>query len=461
MFNSAKSYIVDAKNDFFARVQSSKFALFCADSLIFKNIDNITLVLLILTLIATAFCTSGVIGLFAILTSLSVAFKLLVKKGERLVASKLDFAITLFLTVAILSLFGSSLFLLSLKGFVKILIYIVFYFCAFHFLYSNRKAIPLILAVIASLVTFESVIGILQNHSSILPISTWQDTSNLDVHEVMSRCYGTLKPYNPNLLAGYILAGISSVFYLGAINFLNNNKKRTALFFAALLLSFLALIYSGSRGGYLGLFAFIAAMMTVICLYVKNTIGFENIKKRYKNILIGISAAVLLFIVSTPAIYKRILSIFAFREDSSISFRLNVYEASFRMFLDNFFIGIGLGNQNFREIYGLYMKTTFDALGAYSVPLEIAVEMGIFGLLAFAYFICLSFKYCIEILKSSESNKYKALAASIFLMLTATMVHGLWDTVWYRPQVQIIFWLNIAILNTLILKPKLTPVKEL
>jgi len=350
---------------------------------------------------------------------------------------------------------------LSLKGFVKILIYIVFYFCAFHFLYSNRKAIPLILAVIASLVTFESVIGILQNHSSILPISTWQDTSNLDVHEVMSRCYGTLKPYNPNLLAGYILAGISSVFYLGAVNFLNNNKKRTALFFAALLLSFLALIYSGSRGGYLGLFAFISAMMTVICLYVKNTIGFENIKKRYKNILIGISAAVLLFIVSTPAIYKRILSIFAFREDSSISFRLNVYEASFRMFLDNFFIGIGLGNQNFREIYGLYMKTTFDALGAYSVPLEIAVEMGIFGLLAFAYFICLSFKYCIKILKSSESNKYKALAASIFLMLTATMVHGLWDTVWYRPQVQIIFWLNIAILNTLVLKPKLTPVKEL
>jgi hypothetical protein len=44
------------------------------------------------------------------------------------------------------------------------------------------------------------------------------------------------------------------------------------------------------------------------------------------------------------------------------------------MFKDNWLLGIGVGNQNFREIYGLYMKTGFDALSAYNIYLETAVE---------------------------------------------------------------------------------------
>ena len=50
-------------------------------------------------------------------------------------------------------------------------------------------------------------------------------------------------------------------------------------------------------------------------------------------------------------------------------------------------MGIGVGNQNFREIYGLYMKTGFDALSAYNIYLETAVESGIFALLAFLGFV--------------------------------------------------------------------------
>ena len=66
------------------------------------------------------------------------------------------------------------------------------------------------------------------------------------------------------------------------------------------------------------------------------------------------------------------------------------------MFKDNWLLGIGVGNQNFREIYGLYMKTGFDALSAYNIYLEIAVESGIFALLAFMAFIFLNLKNVIK-----------------------------------------------------------------
>jgi putative inorganic carbon (HCO3(-)) transporter len=220
-----------------------------------------------------------------------------------------------------------------------------------------------------------------------------------------------------------------------------------------LLISTIAIIYTGCRGAYLALFALIVAVVAALWAYLKNySDGFTLIKKRYKMITSVLFVAFATLILSTPAILKRILSIFAARGDSSISFRLNVYQAAIHMFLDNPIFGIGVGNQNFREIYGLYMKTGFDALGSYSVLLEIAVESGIFALIAFCGFLYIAFKKCIEIFKDNCELKDKVLIFSIFLVLVGSMAHGLFDTIFFRPQLQMVFWLNIAILNTYFLK---------
>ena len=135
------------------------------------------------------------------------------------------------------------------------------------------------------------------------------------------------------------------------------------------------------------------------------------------------------------------------RQDSSNSFRFNVYHSSVDMFKDNWLLGIGVGNQNFREIYGLYMKTGFDALGSYCVPLEIAVESGIFALISFVIFLILVIKYCLNICLNKNDNNSKILCLSVILMILATMGHGLFDTIWFRPQVQLLFWTNIAMLS--------------
>ena len=111
------------------------------------------------------------------------------------------------------------------------------------------------------------------------------------------------------------------------------------------------------------------------------------------------------------------------------------------MFKDNWLLGIGVGNQNFREIYGLYMKTGFDALSAYNIYLETAVESGIFALLAFLGFIMFTIKTALK-----KSGSIYVLAALISII--GILIHGFVDTVFFRPQIQFTFWIMAAVIRS-------------
>ena len=141
------------------------------------------------------------------------------------------------------------------------------------------------------------------------------------------------------------------------------------------------------------------------------------------------------------------MSVFLLRGDSSTSFRMNVYQSSWQMFTDNPFFGIGPGNHTFREIYGYYMITGFDALGAYSVPLEIAVETGIVGFLCFFSFIGILLIQSIKYICQDQSIRGKIYVSVCLVSIIGLMAHGMFDTVFFRPQVQFVFWTTTAILN--------------
>jgi putative inorganic carbon (HCO3(-)) transporter len=181
--------------------------------------------------------------------------------------------------------------------------------------------------------------------------------------------------------------------------------------------------------------------------------GHMLFKKIYLSILgalVAFSTCVVLFVSS---IRTRIFSIFAMRSDSSTSFRFNVYQSAFQMAKDNWLLGIGVGNQNFREIYGLYMRTGFDALSAYCVFLEISVESGIFALIAFLAFLGILIYEAIRFILTEENLKRITIVAIALTSILAVMVHGLVDTIFFRPQVQFIFWTMVAFVSA-ILYPK-------
>ena len=120
------------------------------------------------------------------------------------------------------------------------------------------------------------------------------------------------------------------------------------------------------------------------------------------------------------------------------------------MFKDNWILGIGVGNQNFREIYGLYMKTGFDALSAYNIYLEIAVESGIFALIAFVGFLITLVKNAINFILKSNDTKAVIIVSSSIISIVAVCIHGMVDTVFFRPQIQFVFWTMVAVARTLI-----------
>ena len=364
------------------------------------------------------------------------------KPDETINCKSFELWLWAYFMIVVISLAGSTLFHLSLKGFFKTFTYLGFYFSVAQFLKNNKDKIPFILGTIGLCISFEAVTGFLQNFAQVDEISTWQDVSNINPEDVMTRVYGTLKPYNPNLLGGYFVAGIPALYGLAATYLVDKKYKYSLLWIVLALFSSLTLFLTGCRGSYIGMMVIMVGMFSVSAKYL-----WQNYKQIYLSVLGAIIAFATFVLICVSSLRTRVLSIFAMRQDSSNSFRFNVYHSSLQMFKDNWLLGIGVGNQNFREIYGLYMKTGFDALSAYNIFLEIAVESGIFALIAFVGFLITLIKNGINFILKSADTKSVIIVAVAVISIIAVCIHGLVDTVFFRPQIQFVFWTMVAILS--------------
>ena len=419
------------------------------NSYILQNIDKLILPFILLTYISSTFMNSDSIGFFALILMFLTAVKMLVTPKQNIKLSSAEVWLVVYFMIVIVSLCGSTLFSQSFKGFLKTFIYIGFYFSIVKYLKDNVSKIPLLLGTIGLCTIGEGLIGIFQSTLHLEQISTWQDTSRLNPEEVISRIYGTLKPFNPNLYGGYLVSGLSvligSVFY-----FINNKKFKLSI---GASISVLAVIYAilqtGCRGAYMAVM-----VMFVLIFLISAKFFYRKYKKWYLTVVgaaVGMFTAVLLFVSS---LRLRFLSIFAMRNDSSNSFRFNVYHSSLEMLRDNWLLGIGVGNKNFREIYGLYMKTGFDALSCYNVFLEIAVESGIFALVAFVGYLLTLFAKAIRFIKNSANIENVIFVSACAVAIFGMMFHGLVDTVFFRPQLQFIFWTYTAVITAILSKEK-------
>ena len=418
------------------------------NSLFLQNIDKLILPLILIIYAVSTFMNSDSIGFVALIVMFLTLVKILTKPGEKIYLNTFEIFLVVYFMIVVVSLFGSSLFSLSLKGFFKTFIYLGFYFSIAQYLKNNKSKISTILGVIALCISIEGLIGCFQSTLHLQEISTWQDVSRLNPEDVLSRVYGTLKPLNPNLFGGYLVCGISSVIGGAFYCFYTKHYKLAAVFSVLSVTTFYAILQTGCRGAYL------AAILILGCVFLVCAKFFWNQFKKLYLSLIGILIAVFTFCLTfSGALRHRFMSIFAMRNDSSNSFRFNVYQSSLQMFKDNWLFGIGVGNKNFREIYGLYMKTGFDALSTYNIYLETAVESGIFALISFLAFLGKLSYDSVKYILNSKNIPFVIFISVCIISIWAVMFHGLVDTIYFRPQLQFLFWTYVGVITAIMDNP--------
>ncbi len=328
----------------------------------------------------------------------------------------------------------------AFSGWVKLSLYLVLFFLIARVLRSQRLRSALI-SLYLHIVLIVSVYGLRQWFFGAEALATWVDPDSTSAK--LTRVYSYLG--NPNLLAGYLLPAVA--FSIAAI-FVWRGILPKALAVTMTLVNTACLVLTFSRGGWIGFVALMFAFAVLLLYWL--SIYFSPFWQKWAVSLgVGsLAGMMILAIIFLPPLRDRAASIFAGREDSSNNFRLNVWAAVLEMIRDRPILGIGPGNNAFNKIYPLYMRPRYTALSAYSVVLEILVETGIIGLLSFLWLLLVSLQQGwiqLQRLRQLGNSQGFWLIAAI-ATLAGMMAHGVVDTVWYRPQINTLWWFVMAVI---------------
>jgi len=274
-------------------------------------------------------------------------------------------------------------------------------------------------------------------------LATWTD-SNSETAGI-TRVYSFLG--NPNLLAGYLMP----VLPLGVIASIHWRSWGMKILSATVaILGAFCITQTQSRGGLMGLAAESFVLVLLLVYWWGKRLPIWTLPVTFG----GTAGVIALGTILVPTLRKRVASIFG-TEDSSNAFRVNVWQAVLNMIKAKPILGIGPGNKAFNLVYPIYQRSGYSALGTYSVPLEITVETGIIGAICYGWLVFTIFRQgwiALNRLRSDRDASGLWIIAAI-ATIVGMIVHGLVDTVWYRPQVQLLWWLAIALISSFYIAP--------
>lgn len=404
--------------------------------------DTIAVALLSLVYALAPFVSSTLTGL---LLAACVGFWLLLTLSDEATpkassVTPIHLLVMLYWGIAVVATALSPVKKAALNDLVTLTLYLLLFALCARVLRSPRLR-SWIITIYLHVALIVTIYGLRQWFFGAAALATWVDPES--PLSKTTRVYSYLG--NPNLLAGYLVPAV--VFSLVAI-FAWQGLVRKALALTMFIVNTACLVLTFSRGGWIGL---VVAVLTVMALLVYWwSVQMPPFWRTWSlPIILGSLIGVLLLsVIFVEPVQIRVLSIFADRQDSSNNFRRNVWDAVFEMIRDRPIIGIGPGHNSFNQVYPLYQRPRYTALSAYSVLLEVAVETGFLGLSCFLWLITVTFNTGYQQLRrlrrlgSVEGFWLIGAIASMAGMLA----HGTVDTVWFRPEVNSLWWLMVALI---------------
>lgn len=407
-------------------------------SFLFPWLDFILEHYLYLFLFLLPFLSTGKIAIGAFIAFVLWVLITFLSPEKNFLKSLNKFSLLLFIFLGInIYATGFSPYLTSaIKGLAKFLVYFAIFFIFRDVFDDTSKQKKTIISILLSTFIL-SIYCVYQWIIKVPPLAGWEDPEL--IAEGVTRVYGTL--LNPNLLGGYLISVFPFLF--SALIFYPYFKSFISL---TIIITALSIIWTYSRGAYLGFLASLGILFGGTFLYF-----WQKDKKLRRKLLVIYSIIILLgigFIFSSDYLRARILSMFTLWGHTSNATRIMIWKSSFKIFKDFFLTGIGLGNDVFRQVYAFYMESKYTALASYNLFLELAIEGSIFSLIVFLIMLYTLFKTFWNSFPNWDLTK-KIIGISSLSSITAPLFHGLVDTIWYRPYPQIIFWLACAFLLNL------------
>lgn len=283
----------------------------------------------------------------------------------------------------------------------------------------NKDNVEGILSILNFMAILICMNGIYQYLTGDLAINaSWTDQGTFGS---LVRIYSTLR--NPNIFAAYLTLNLcyAVAYYI---------KKKENLYVAInIVLSSICLILTYSRGGFI---AFVAAILaiTIVCKEIKAGIYLVFMILLYYgyNALEGTS--------------RTDISTIAF--DSSSLYRLEIWKASWGLFKENILFGGGLGSVS-KLLSFSSDKLKGYIVHAHNIPLQLLAETGIVGLTAFLALVLSGIKKFIFFWKEHKGSEYSYIAVGFIAGLTAMLVHGMVDCVFFIPSRSLIFLIYFAL----------------
>lgn len=360
--------------------------------------------------------------LFVLASIVSFGLKVLLEDNFRFRYNPLNAWVIVFIAVYALSAIASLSLATSLQIALLVISFIMFYFVIINTI-TSHKQLNVMIGIFTVIGLLISMYGIYQ----YLFAGTFASGSFVDKEmfkDITTRVSGTFD--NPNVMGEYLLL----VIPLTLTYFFNNKgmiKKMVSLGIVGVMAVCLALTYS--RGCYLGIAACIGVFLLLINL---------------KFILLCLAGVVALPFVLPQSIMNRLTSI-GNTNDSSTSYRISIWKGALDMVKDYWYKPIGQGTVAFNSIYPLYSYSGVGAEHTHNLFLQLIIETGILGIVAFVGIILKFYQYLCNGLTKCVNKKMSINMIAFISGLTGFLIQSMFDNTWYNNRIILIFWIFIGL----------------
>ena len=379
---------------------------------------------LVLILLALPFLPTMLLTAACLYVDMAFFFKLLrCKRVLRLEA--VDLGVAAFGVVQLL--LGGLTSLRPAQSVRQVAVYGVFmltYFMAANSVRSRQMAQKTVLALMLSCFA-ASMLGVYQNFAGVESTASWIDSEMFA--EIGARVVGPFD--NPNVFGEYLIMLLPL-----AISLILARRGAQRLIGAAVTLAAgAALVYTWSRGAWLGAMASVGLLLVL-----------------YHAVLLRlvVPAIVALPFVAAAlpsAILSRLTSI-GNLADTSTAYRVSIWTASVNMLKDIFRSGIGTGSAAFSAVYPAYaLGGAAYALHAHNLYLQIFVELGVVGIAVFVLMLFFFFRSVFSCYRTLDDRAQATTILAMGLGVFALLVQGLTDNVWYNYRIVLLFWLLMGL----------------